>query len=82
MFGPKSNQILEGAMSKSLQNRKNESGQAVTEYILILAVALAFTILLSRTIFRSLDQGVLSLGAQMERDLRAGRGSVNAYVVP
>lgn len=62
--------------------RRGEEGQAVTEYILILAVALTFTVLLSRTIFRSLDRGVLSLGAQLERDLRAGRGSVDAYAVP
>lgn len=52
---------------------RDESGQAITEYLLILSVAVATALTFSRGILKGISDGVLSLGGQLEKDLKTGR---------
>jgi hypothetical protein len=58
---------------------RDDSGQATLEYILILSAAVLGAAAISRTIISSLDKGILNLGAQLEKDLRTGRVSVDVW---
>jgi Flp pilus assembly pilin Flp len=53
-------------------SRSNQSGQAVIEYVLVLAVALSVVIVVRLTIVASLDKGVAGVGGRFERELRTG----------
>jgi Flp pilus assembly pilin Flp len=57
----------------------DESGQAVTEYVLILAAAVIGAASLARTLLGVLDQGILKLGGQLEKDLKTGRAPLNVW---
>ncbi len=57
----------------------DESGQAVTEYILILSAAVAATIAMTRGILKALDGSITILGAQLEKDLKTGRATVDIW---
>lgn len=59
--------------------RNDESGQAVTEYILILSAAVIGAAALARTLLGVLDQGILRLGGQLEKDLKTGRAPLNVW---
>jgi hypothetical protein len=50
-----------------------ESGQAVTEYVLLLLFTLGVTIGLTRSILGAIDTGILRLGGQLQKDLKSGR---------
>ncbi len=52
---------------------RDESGQAITEYILILSVCLVGIGAFGRRFIKVLDQGVLHIGGQLEKDLKTGR---------
>ncbi len=52
---------------------RDESGQAVTEYVLLMSIALGSAIAISKGMMRVLDRFTLALGAQLEKDLKAGR---------
>jgi Flp pilus assembly pilin Flp len=54
----------------------DESGQATTEYVLILSFVLFGAISL---ILSTVDQGILTLGAQLERDLKTGRANLDSW---
>ncbi len=56
---------------KSLR-RKRQSGQAVIEYVLVLAVVLSVVIVVRVTVVASLDKGVEGVGGRFERELRTG----------
>ena len=58
---------------------RNEEGQALTEYILILSVCVVGASALARGILKVLDQGVLKLGGQLEKDLKTGRAPLNDW---
>lgn len=57
----------------------DESGQATTEYILILSVTVVGASALARTVLRALDNGVLKMGAELEKNLKTGRAPVNVW---
>ena len=57
----------------------DEGGQAITEYVLILATVALFATTLARRILGVLDDGIKSIGGQLEKDLRTGRTSLSAY---
>ena len=59
--------------------KEDESGQAVTEYILLLSVLVVGVSAMTRGILAALDRGILHLGAQLERDLRTGRMRVDLW---
>ena len=57
----------------------DEEGQAITEYILILSACIFGASTLARGILKALDQGVLKLGGQLEKDLKSGRAPLSAW---
>lgn len=58
---------------------KDENGQAVTEYILILSASIFAASTIARTILKGLDQGILNLGGQLEKDLKTGRAPLDTW---
>lgn len=58
---------------------RDERGQAVSEYVLILSVCVAGATALMRAILNVLDNGLKSLGAQLEKDLKTGRTPTNVW---
>lgn len=61
-------------MSKwAKQFARDESGQAITEYVLLMSIALGGAIAFSRGFMKILDQFTLVFGAQLEKDLKSGR---------
>lgn len=58
---------------------KDESGQAITEYVLILGVTTLAAGFLMRQILRVFDGGILRLGGQLEKDLKSGRASLGSW---
>jgi Flp pilus assembly pilin Flp len=57
----------------------DESGQATTEYVLILSVVLFGAISLAQIILSTVDQGILTLGSQLEKDLKTGRATLASW---
>ncbi len=58
---------------------RDEDGQAVIEYVLILSATLVAAGMLARGILSALDSGVLKLGGQLEKDLKTGRAPITVY---
>jgi Flp pilus assembly pilin Flp len=58
---------------------REEDGQAVLEYVLILSATLVAAGMLARGILNALDSGVLKLGGQLEKDLKTGRAPLAVY---
>lgn len=69
-MGTKGTKKARGTARKILEDR---SGQAVTEYILLLAFIAATSLVLMKGILKSLDTGTVIFGAQLERDMKTGR---------
>ncbi len=51
----------------------DEEGQATVEYILILSVTVVGALQFGRALIATLTSGLLTLGGQLERDLKSGR---------
>ncbi len=58
---------------------RDEGGQAVIEYVLVLSATLVGAGMLARGILSALDSGVLKLGGQLEKDLKTGRAPLSVY---
>jgi Flp pilus assembly pilin Flp len=58
---------------------KDERGQAVTEYVLLLSATVVAAGFLAKRIMAVLDSGVLKLGGQLEKDLKTGRAPLNVW---
>lgn len=58
---------------------QDESGQAITEYILLLSVIVVGAAALTKSILGVLDKGILRLGGQLEKDLKTGRAPLNVW---
>jgi hypothetical protein len=58
---------------------REEEGQGLTEYVLILSFAIATAVLLARSMRAALDRGVLLFGGELERDLKTGRTQLGAW---
>jgi Flp pilus assembly pilin Flp len=58
---------------------KDEDGQALTEYVLIMSAVLVGAVGLAKGILNVLDRGVLRLGGQLEKDLKTGRAPVHVW---
>ena len=52
---------------------REESGQATVEYILILSAIVVGCVKFTQVILAILDKGILTLGSQLEKDLKTGR---------
>ena len=57
----------------------DESGQALSEYILILSAAVATALTFSRALLKGVSDGVLALGGQLEKDLKTGRLALGSW---
>lgn len=55
----------------------DESGQAVTEYVLILTLAIGGAIGIAKALIGVFDKFTLALGAQLEKDLKSGRANAD-----
>lgn len=58
---------------------RDESGQAITEYILIMSLALGGAVAISKGLMSALDKFTLAFGAQLEKDLKAGRAPSSVW---
>ena len=73
--------VLTGAFSRASARARgefarllrDEGGQGVLEYILILTATVVGAGLMSQKILSVVDSGILSLGGQLEKDLKTGR---------
>jgi hypothetical protein len=57
----------------------DERAQATVEYILLLSVVVAGAIAFSRRILGVLDKAILSVGGQLEKDLKTGRAPLGVW---
>ncbi len=58
---------------------KDEEGQGITEYVLIMSFSVVTAVLLARTMKSAIDRGVLLFGGELERDLKTGRTQLGAW---
>ncbi len=72
---------MKGGLTKSFARIfvRDESGQAITEYILLLTLTLTAAIALARGITSALNTSTLALGGQLEKDLKTGRVSLDIW---
>jgi hypothetical protein len=56
-----------------------EEGQAILEYMLILMATVVGAGLISQKILQTVDSGILSLGGQLEKDLKTGRAPLDIW---
>jgi len=68
------------SLKRLKQALRDDRGQAVTEYILLLSAVLTGAIFLGRALIKVFDDGVLFLGGQLEKDLKTGRQSINGWI--
>ncbi|MCM0605323.1 MAG: hypothetical protein KA715_04475 [Xanthomonadaceae bacterium] len=66
-------------LSITEKEENNESGQAVVEYVVILAVAVSIALPLSKQLLGFIDGTVARLGSTLERKLYTGRTPVNVW---
>ena len=57
----------------------DQNGQGTVEYLVILSASAVGAIQLGKKILLSLDNGILFLGAQLERDLKTGRAPLDVW---
>jgi hypothetical protein len=58
---------------------RDDRGQSITEYMLILSAAVVGAGVLARAIMDVLDKGILKLGGQLEKDLKTGRAPLGVW---
>lgn len=58
---------------------REEEGQAVVEYILLLSLCAMIAAGLARALVAVMDSGILMLGGQLEKDLKTGRAPLNVW---
>jgi hypothetical protein len=59
--------------------KTRNSGQAVIEYVLLLAMMVGIMVVLLRTLNGAYNKGVPKVGAAMERQLRTGAASAGVW---
>jgi Flp pilus assembly pilin Flp len=58
---------------------RDDSGQAFTEYILLLSISVTLAAALARGLIGALDTMTLLFGGQLEQDIKTGRASVSIW---
>jgi Flp pilus assembly pilin Flp len=58
---------------------RDESGQAITEYVLLLALIMTGLIAISRGLLATLNTVTLAIGGELEKDLKTGRVPLSAW---
>ncbi len=74
-----SRQEPKGSKEVMLKREANQRGQAVLEYILLLAVTVSLVVGFSKTILTAVDQGILKFGGRLEKTLKTGRAPANVW---
>jgi hypothetical protein len=67
------------SLTPSANRARDERGQSTVEYILLLAASAVGCILLAKTVLGTLDKGALTLGGQLEKDLKTGRSPLSVW---
>lgn len=71
--------LLERPRVEFVRLVSDEGGQSVLEYILILSATVIGAGLMSQKILQAIDSGILSLGGQLEKDLKTGRAPLDIW---
>jgi Flp pilus assembly pilin Flp len=58
---------------------QDESGQAITEYVLLLSMTLTGAVLMARGLISVINTSTLLLGGQLEKDLKTGRADLGLW---
>jgi Flp pilus assembly pilin Flp len=58
---------------------RDEEGQAITEYILILTMTVAGAVTLAKGLLAAINRANLTLGGQLEKDLKTGRADLGLW---
>lgn len=58
---------------------REDAGQAITEYILLLSFVTVGSVAIARAILAILDQITMQFGGQLEQDIKTGRAPVNVF---
>ena len=58
---------------------RDESGQGLTEYVLLLSVVVVAAGAMGKALMRALDRGILTFGGQLERHLKTGRAPLSVW---
>lgn len=58
---------------------RDESGQGLTEYVLLLSFAIATAVAVARSLRSAIDRGILIFGGELEKDLKTGRTQLGAW---
>ena len=61
------------------KRNRNESGQAITEYVLLLAIVLGMLSLFISKLTGSFDVATVGLGGKMEKQLRTGKAPASIW---
>jgi Flp pilus assembly pilin Flp len=56
-----------------------ESGQAITEYVLLLSMTLVGAVALARGLITAINAATLTLGGQLEKDLKTGKVDLSVW---
>ena len=68
-----------GAWTRARAFGGDDSGQAITEYILLLMVTFTGAVMLSRGLLKLLDTITLHFGVELEKDLKTGRAPISVW---
>jgi hypothetical protein len=66
--------------TRSCRPSGDESGQALIEYVLLLAFCIVAAGALGKRLTQAIDKSVLRIAGQLEKDLKSGRSSLNTWV--
>ena len=58
---------------------RDESGQGLTEYVIILSFAIGTAVAVARSLRVAIDRGILVFGGELEKDLKTGRTQLGAW---
>jgi Flp pilus assembly pilin Flp len=58
---------------------RDDSGQAITEYILLLALIMAALVAIANGMLSLLNTVTLAIGGELEKDLKTGRVPLSAW---
>ncbi len=76
-WGPR--RVLFFFIGKAATLLRDERGQGTVEYVLILSATVVGAAALARQIINALDNGILKMGATLERDLKTGRAPLDIW---
>jgi Flp pilus assembly pilin Flp len=66
-------------LSAAKRFARDDSGQAITEYILLLALIMAGLVAIARGLLSTLNTVTLAIGGELEKDLKTGRVPLSAW---